>query len=154
MKILARQHIGKDVSTVSEYMKGMEKKSYINGIGFLNSDVYSLEFEFIPENEKDKKDYWLKIWRLQKHISEFINFCITDVSNDETDERIDIVAELLKQGFVPLGENTINGFNKVGEKLDILREDTNKNFQKMDEKYGKLSDAIFATVEKIEKRNK
>lgn len=43
MKTLIRQHIGPDVGTVSKYMKGMKKKSYINEIGFLNSDVYSIE---------------------------------------------------------------------------------------------------------------
>ena len=81
MKTLIREHIGADIGTVSKYMK-VEKKSYINEIGFLNSDVYSLEFEFISENEKDKKDYWLKIWRLRAHI-DFINYCITNILNGE-----------------------------------------------------------------------
>lgn len=82
MKILIREHIGSDIGTVSRYMKGMNKKSYVNEIGFLNSDIYSLDFEFIPENEIDKKDYWLKIWRLQKHI-DFINNQIMRILNEE-----------------------------------------------------------------------
>lgn len=82
MKTLIHQCVGVDVGTMSEYMKGLEKKSYVNKIGFLNSDVYSLEFEFIPENEEDKKDYWLKMWRLRKHI-DFVNYCITNILNGE-----------------------------------------------------------------------
>lgn len=81
MKTLILEHIGPDMGTVSKYMK-LEKKYYIHEVVFLHSDVYTLTFEFIPENEKDKKDYWLKIWRLRSHI-DFINYCFTNILNGE-----------------------------------------------------------------------
>lgn len=73
MKILVRQHIGTDVAALSSNKWSTKYHPYI--MKYISDNVYSLEFEFIFENEADKKDYWLKIWRLQKNINS-INYCI------------------------------------------------------------------------------
>lgn len=133
-------------------------------------------------DEIDIKNFLIKVTKIERKedsepIGEYESFYKLVVepqlklSEGETDERLDTAAELLKQlivvtkdgfttlgknitnDFATLGENTTNGFNKVGEKIDILREDTNQNFQRMDEKYSKLSEVMFAIVEKIEERN-
>lgn len=115
-------------------------------------------------DEIDIKNFLIKVTKIERKedsepIGEYESFYKL-VGEGETDERLDTAAELLKQliivtkdGFATLDENTTNGFNKVGEKIEILREDTNQNFQRMDEKYSKLSEAMFAIVEKIEERN-
>lgn len=74
MKILIHQHIGKNVSALTEFMKKPEwaSKSHSNWMKFVNKDIYSIEFEFIWENEKDFKNYWLYAWRFQDTIKSYI----------------------------------------------------------------------------------
>lgn len=74
MKILIHQHIGKNVGALTEFMKKPEwaSKSHSNWMKFVNKDIYSIEFEFIWENEKDFKNYWLYVWRFQNTINSYI----------------------------------------------------------------------------------
>ncbi len=82
MIVLPRQHIGKDVSTATEYMKKWSTKSHCDTMKFINSDIYSLEFQFICEDDEDKKYYWLRMWRVRKK-TDFLNQCIISILKGE-----------------------------------------------------------------------
>lgn len=55
-------------------------------------------------------------------------------------------------GFVSLGKKIDENFEILGGKIDGFRNETNQNFQRMDEKYRKLSEAMFTLIDRIEKR--
>lgn len=82
MIVLPRQRIGKDVGTASRYVKELPGKSYRDTMNFINSNIYSLEFQFICEDDEDKKYYWLRMWRLRKN-TDFLNQCIISILKGE-----------------------------------------------------------------------
>ena len=60
----------------------------------------------------------------------------------------------MSQGF-STGMKYINLFNNnTQENLNLLRSETKSSFQRMDEKYDAISQAMFAVIEEIEERNK
>jgi hypothetical protein len=69
MQTLIRERFGKDAGAILSYMKELKSKSLADSMRFVDSNVYSFEFEFIFENEKENKDYWLYIWRLKRNIN-------------------------------------------------------------------------------------
>jgi hypothetical protein len=82
MQTLIRERFGKDAGAILSYMKELKSKSLADSMRFVDSNVYSFEFEFIFENEKEKKDYWLYIWRLKRNIN-LVNSYVMNILKGE-----------------------------------------------------------------------
>lgn len=82
MIVLQRQRIGTDAGTASRYIKESPDKSYRDTMTLINSDIFSLEFQFLCEDDEDKKYYWLRMWRLKRN-TDFLNWCIISILNGE-----------------------------------------------------------------------
>jgi hypothetical protein len=102
MKILIHQHIRKDVGELTTSMMKKpewETKSNYNWMTFVNSDIYSIEFEFIWENGKDFKNYWLYVWRFRSYISSYIENILkgeefkNEIHIDNLDLRLSKIAD-------------------------------------------------------------
>lgn len=84
MKIIMRECLGKDVGAILTYNKELKSMSLTDSMRFIDSNIYSFEFEFIFENEKEKKDYWLYIWRLKKNIN-FVSSYVMNILKGDYD---------------------------------------------------------------------
>ena len=79
-----RECLGKDVGAILTYNKELKSMSLTDSMRFIDSNIYSFEFEFIFENEKEKKDYWLYIWRFKKNIN-FVSSYVMNILKGDYD---------------------------------------------------------------------
>lgn len=82
MIVLQRQHAGTDAGTASRYLKESPNRSHGDVMKFINSHIHSLEFQFLCEDDEDKKYYWLRMWRLKRN-TDFLNWCIISILKGE-----------------------------------------------------------------------
>lgn len=75
---------------------------------------------------------------------------IGDILMYETNKNLELLRTETNDNFDKMGKN----FEKVGDKIDSLRTETNDNFGKMDKKYDKISKNMFDIVGEMKETNK
>lgn len=116
----------------------------------------------IKENGKQK--ILISISGNEKQISEFVKFTKENipkfakgckVSEEKSfQEAVMPIEEYQKLLNAEQQDNIIQGGLQIGNKIDSLKKETTRNFNRMDEKYDAISQGMFAIVTRLEKRDK
>ena len=138
-----------------EMIHHVEYRPFLLTEALKRKKITNFEAENIKENGKQK--VIINMVGEEEKISEFASF----VKNNFPDyaKNCKVVMEENKCSEEVMHINdfrdvlNVEQLNNIVQGALQLREDTNRNFKHMDEKYDKISDAMLKIVDKIEERN-
>lgn len=118
--------------------------------------ITNFEAENIKENGKQK--VIINMIGEEQKILEFTRFIKNNFPDYAKDCKVVMEEDKCSEEVMHINDfrDILNSeqLNNIVQGGIQLREDTNRNFKHMDEKYSEISKAMFAMVEEIEKRNR